>query len=353
MKGFFAAALCLVMMLSFTGCDLWMNGNYFKVVPHDMQEEITPSDKLEAYSYADLKTAIEGLVEQGAQEGVIYYPKEDSRTLASYMDVVSRYIMNEHPVGAYSVASIEHEIGTNSGVQAVAVTISYTRSTVQIRNLQSVEGMEQAKELINGALEKYEPSVVFATQTYDDTDLVQYVRDYVDANPDVCMELPLVSAMTYPDFGATRVVELVFSYQTSRDTLRSMQQDVSPVFESAKLYVSGDTGKWEKYAQLYSFLMERHSYTLQTSITPAYSLLRHGVGDSKAFAVVYATMCRRAGLSCDVVSGTKDSESYTWNVIQDGNTYYFVDLLYCNQNGRFIPKIAREMEGYVWDYDQY
>ena len=353
MKRFLAVVLCLFMVLSLTGCDFWMNGNYSKVVPHDMQEEITPSDKLEAYSYGELKDAMVGLVLQGAQEGVIYYPKEDSRTLASYMDVVSRYIMNEHPVGAYAVSSIEHEIGTNGGVQAVAVTISYARSIAQIRNLQSVEGMAEAKELINGALEKYEPSVVFFTQTHDDTDLVQYVRDYVDANPDVCMELPLVSVMTYPEFGVTRVVELVFSYQTSRDTLRSMQQDVAPVFESAELYVSGNAGKWEKYAQLYSFLMERHNYTLQTSITPAYSLLRHGVGDSKAFAVVYATMCRRAGLSCDVVSGTKDSESYTWNVIRDENTYYFVDLLYCSQNGRFLPRLASEMDGYVWDYDQY
>ena len=44
--------------------------------------------------------------------------------------------------------------------------------------------------------------------------------------------------------------------------------------------------------------MERYDYRIETSITPAYSLLRHGVGDSRAFAVVYAAMCQQAGLEC-------------------------------------------------------
>ena len=153
--------------------------------------------------------------------------------------------------------------------------------------------------------------------------------------------------------GASRVLEMRFSYQTSRDTLRSMQQNVADVFESAELYVSGDGDKWEKYAQLYSFLMERHDYTLQTSITPSYSLLRHGVGDSKAFALVYAAMCRRAGLDCETVSGTKNGEVYTWNVIADGDVYYYVDLVRCSQNGRFYPARQWEMGGYVWDYSVY
>ena len=71
---------------------------------------------------------------------------------------------------------------------------------------------------------------------------------------------------------------------------------MKPVFESAVLYVSGDGAEKQKFSQLYAFLMERFDYKVETSITPAYSLLRHGVGDSRAFATVYAAMCRLAGL---------------------------------------------------------
>jgi hypothetical protein len=353
MKRIVAFCLCLCLAAGLVGCDLWLNGDYSKVVPHVLPDEAPKTDKVEVSTYDGLRDAILGAVSSGMQEAVIYYPKEDPRTVSSYMDVAVRYITQEHPVGAYAVSQIKHEIGTSSGVQAVALQITYSRSIAQIQKLQSVSGLVEAKDMIASALEKCEASVVFYMDSYDGTDFVQFVSDYVDDNPDKCMELPQISAMSYPETGTSRVIELVFSYQTSRDTLRSMQQNVADVFESAELYVSGDGDKWEKYAQLYSFLMERHDYTLQTSITPSYSLLRHGVGDSKAFALVYAAMCRRAGLDCETVAGTKDGEVYTWNVIADGDVYYYVDLIRCSQNGRFYPARQWEMGGYVWDYSVY
>jgi hypothetical protein len=152
------------------------------------------------------------------------------------MDVAVRYITQEHPVGAYAVSQIKHEIGTSSGVQAVALQITYSRSIAQIQKLQSVSGLVEAKDMIASALEKCEASVVFYMDSYDGTDFVQFVSDYVDDNPDKCMELPQISAMSYPETGTSRVIELVFSYQTSRDTLRSMQQNVADVFESAELF---------------------------------------------------------------------------------------------------------------------
>ena len=50
------------------------------------------------------------------------------------------------------------------------------------------------------------------------------------------------------------------------------------------LYVSGEGEDFQKFSQLDGFLMERFDYKFETSITPAYSLLHHGVGDSRAFA---------------------------------------------------------------------
>lgn len=353
MKRIAAVCLCFCLLAGISGCDLWLSGDYSKVVPHILPDEAPQVDKVEVADYSGLRDAIVNAVSSGTQDVVIYYPKEDPRTVNSYMDVAVRYVTQEHPVGAYAVSEIEYQIGTNSGVQAVALQIAYSKSTAQIRKLQSVSSVDAAKEMIAGALEKCEASVVFQMDGYDGTDFVQFVSDYVDEHPDVCMQLPQISAMTYPETGKQRVVELVFSYQTSRDTLRSMQQNVADIFASAELYVSGDVDKWEKYTLLYSLLMERHDYTLQTSITPAYSLLRHGVGDSKAFAVVYAAMCRRAGLNCQMVTGTKNGESYTWNVIRDGNTYYYVDLIRCSQNGGFYLMAEGEMNGYVWDYSAY
>ena len=353
MKRIAVFCLCILLLAGLSGCDLWLSGDYSKVVPHSLPAETPQTNKVEVSDYGSLRDAIVNAVSSGMQEAVIYYPKEDVNTISAYMDAAVRYVTKEHPVGAYAVTEIKYQIGTNSGVQAVALQIAYSKSTAQIRKLQSVSGVDAAKELIAGALEKCEASVVFYMDNYDGTDFVQFVSDYIDAHPDTCMQLPQISAMSYPENAKQRVVELVFSYRTSRDTLRAMQQNVADIFASAELYVSGDVDKWEKYTLLYSLLMERHDYTLQTSITPAYSLLLHGVGDSKAFAVVYAAMCRRAGLNCQTVTGTKNGEVYTWNVILDGNVYYFVDLIRCDEEGGFRRLTAEQMNGYVWDYSAY
>ena len=99
--------------------------------------------------------------------------------------------------------------------------------------------------------------------------------------------------------------------------------------------------------------MERYDYKIETSLTPAYSLLCNGVGDIETFACVYARMCRRAGLECEVITGTKAGEPWFWNMVCDNGSYYHVDLLRCNTEGNFRELTDEGMEGYVWDYSAY
>ena len=99
--------------------------------------------------------------------------------------------------------------------------------------------------------------------------------------------------------------------------------------------------------------MERFDYKIETSITPAYSLLRHGVGDSRAFANVYGAMCRSAGLECLTVTGTRNGEPWTWNMICDNGIYYHLDLTRCKEDGSFCERAEGSMTGYVWDYSAF
>jgi len=188
--------------------------------------------------------------------------------------------------------------------------------------------------------------------TYESRDFTQFVQDYAEENPQTVMETPQVSQNSYGT-GRDRVLELIFTYQTSRDSLRRMQTEVKPVFDAASLYVSGEGEDYQKFSQLYGFLMERFEYKLETSITPSYSLLRHGVGDSRAFATVYAAMCRSAGLECMTVTGTRSGEPWTWNIILDDGIYCHVDLLRSNAGGQFREYRDAEMGNYVWDYSEY
>ena len=339
--------LCLLL----TGCS-WFDGSYVHVTPHREQGSSSQGEAVSASNYSQLLSVLEGMVSSGTESGVINVANYDRDMVEVNMTAAVQYVRNRYPVGAYAVEQMEYEVGTNSGKPAIAVNVTYRHSRIEIQRIQKVETMEEAELIIGEALKAYNAAVVLQVQEFQEMDFSQLVKDFAEEQPESIMETPQVTAGIYGS-GTARVVELAFTYQNSRDQLRQMQSQVQPVFDSAALYVSGDGSDNQKYSQLYAFLMERFDYKQETSITPAYSLLRHGVGDSRAFAVVYASMCRRAGLECRIVTGTRNGEPWTWNMVRDGELYFHVDLLRSSLSGGFREYTDGEMGGYVWDYSNY
>ncbi len=342
---FFALSLLL------GGCG-WLNGSFVSVTPHEAPKQVAHADTITAANYKDFLAALKQLVAAGTEVAAIHVEEYPEKALEVGVRRAVYNVMHNDPIGAYAVEDIQYEIGSSSGLPAVSITVSYRHNSTELQRIRRAVSIPQVQIIVANALESYEAGIVLLVGQYEDTDFSQFVQDYAREHPETIMEVPQVTQALYGT-GESRVVELIFSYQTSRDSLRRMQAQVKPVFESAVLYVSGDGDDYQKFSQLYAFLMERFDYKLETSITPSYSLLRHGIGDSRAFAQVYAAMCRDAGLTCMTVTGTRDGEPWTWNMILDGEEYYHVDLLRCSERGKYRELTDEEMEGYVWDYSDY
>ena len=341
--------LCLSLLL--TGCGI-SGKRYVSVTPHREQRKPVQSEVASAANYLGLIHVLEEFIEDGTENGAINISDYPAEHVESGMELAVHYAMNTYPLGAYAVEDIVYEVGTTGGLPAMALTIRYRHSGAEIRQIRNLAQMQEAEPLVSYALENYDSTLVLEVEKYQELDFQQLVRSYAEEHPETVMETPQVTVGIYGT-GEKRVVELRFSYQNGRDALRQMQRQVQPVFEAAELYVSGDGADLQKYAQLYGFLMERFDYTQETSITPAYSLLRHGVGDSRAFATVYAAMCRRAGLECLIVTGTREGEPWTWNIVTNNGICQHVDLLQSSSQDDFHTRADRDMEGYVWDYSAY
>lgn len=346
--------ICLLIVLSMLlgGCG-WMDGYHFSVTPHREHSSEGRGEDVSVSNYLELRTALENMILSGRETGTIRVADYNQGLVETSMVRAVRYARETFPVGAYAVEDISYEIGAGGGKPAVAVEITYLRSRTDIQKISRVKDMDAAWELITKELGRHSAGVVLLVEDYVPRDMEQLIEDYAQQYPDRVMETPQVHMGTYPENGESRVVELKLTYQNSRDTLRQMQEQVQPLFTSAGMYVSVDTADYVKFSQLYAFLMERFDYKLDASITPAYSLLRHGVGDSRAFATVYAAMCRRAGLECSTVTGTRAGEAWYWNIIQDNGKYFHVDLLRCSESGGFQEFLDGDMAGYVWDYSAY
>ena len=350
-KAFLAILLALCLLIS--GCSGWMDGSYSSVYPFTDRGQQSNDQIVSVTTFTQLRETLTELVEGSGESMLLNVAQLDQNRLSAEMDKAVAYVLESTPIGAYAVEKITYEQGTRAGQDVLFVTAQYNHNRPEILRMKRAGSMEDVKEIVSDSLDQCEDRVVLVAENYRNTDIPQFVKDYADENPDIIMEVPQVTVNMYPEEGTARVLEIVFSYQTNRDNLRNMQSRVRPLFTSAELYVSGNNVDQEKYSLLYAFLMERHEYTLETSITSSYSLLVHGVGDSKAFATVYAAMCRRAGLKCMVVSGTCEGEPLFWNMIKVGDRYAHVDLLRCSREAHFAMWTDEEMAGYVWDYSAY
>ena len=346
-------ALAVTVCLLLCGCNSLLDGEFVSVRPHKIQSDDDYSENVTASSYTTLRNALSNMVVAGRTTGLIYVPEYPAEKLSKDIDRAITAMKASDPLTSYAVDSFSITQGTRGGVAALDVEINYLHDQGEIRNIHMVNNMEEALQKIKDSLNTFEVTTVLYIQNYISMDILQVIERYAYEHPQHVIEQPQVSINVYPDVGTSRVLELKFNYQTSRDSLKEMQRRVRNMFSSASLYVSGASWADEKFSQLYSFIMERFDYTIETSITPAYSLLLHGVGDSRAFATVYSAMCRQAGLECYVVSGTHNGVSYYWNIVGNGEGYYHVDLLRSSEAGVFQKLLDPDMAGYVWDYSSY
>lgn len=344
--------LILLLALLLNGCS-WLDGEYHSVKPHASDSTKLSDDVVTVSSYVEVRDALVEMVTSGREQSTFYITGFELEDVDQYMNTAIMHVRQNSAVGAYTVDTITFESGTSAGIAAIAVDVNYLHGRQEILRIKNVTNMDGVKAQISFALKNCEASTVIKVSQYEDLDVELFVQEYANANPHLCMELPQVTSTVYPKQGDERVLEVTFTYTTGRDVLRNMQNTVSPIFSAAELYVQGSEGERQKYEQLYSFLMERFDYQIETSITPAYSLLRYGVGDSKAFAIVYSAMCQNAQLQCQVVSGTRDGEAHYWNIIHFDDTDYHVDLLASSEAGEFTVMLPEEMTGYVWDYSGY
>ena len=342
-------ALILALIL-LSGCG-WLDGSYVSVTPHQVGLNQTEDENTRSIStYTELRGALVELIDEGSTEGLFSlaeYPRED---VEQDMERAVRYAMGSYPVGAYAVQAIDYDFGTGLGASALAVDITYRHSREEIESIRTVRWISGAEKAIAEAVEEGTQVLVLQVTGYQEADFSAIVRSYAERNPDRVMEVPGVAVQVYPNWGDTRVLELTFYYRTDRETMRSMREQVQPVFSSAALYVSGQAEDWAKLSQLHTFLTERFDYTIAPTVTPAYSLLCQGTGDSRAFSLVYAAMCRNIGLEAQCVSGTRDGAEHWWNLVKISGAWYHLDLLASKQ---FQPLTDADMTGYDWDRSAY
>ena len=213
--------MCLLCAL-FSGCDFWMDGHYVSVTPYVGRNYHTEKPVVQVSSSVQMRNALADFVENGTEKGIISVSSFNSPTVHFYMKQAIDYVLSNNPIGAYAVENITFDIGTNTGTAAVAVNITYRHDHSEILRIKKSEKMGEALDVVYEALEDCQPAIAIYVNDYEPMDFQRIIEEYADVNPNIVMEIPKVSMNVYPQEGEERIVELIFSYQTSRETLRHM-----------------------------------------------------------------------------------------------------------------------------------
>lgn len=329
--------LILAISILCSGCATLFDGTYTSVTAHSQSDQT--GGAIVAVNYGQLCQAIRIMARNGAALGLIDVSGYDRDMVEQDMHDAVKNIMTNDPVAAYAVQNMTFVLKDTETQTAIQLKISYLHDRSELQQILYVDWMHEAEAAIASELEKSSQRIVLYIDQYEDTNFSAWVQQWVRENPQAVMETPTVTVNAYPSSGTAWLVELNFTYRHDRQTLRDMHQQVTQMFAFALRNVEGK----EPYRHLYTFLTERfQTYQLEKTDTPAYSLLMEGKGDAESFALVYAALCRQAGVPCTVVTGTLNGEAHSWNQIYIDGQVRYVDLL----AGEYLEMTANQMSGY-------
>ncbi len=354
MRRYIAFVLLAAMLFAtLSGCG-WMDGEYVFEEPSSLSNAKSSKNVIAVSSYSQMCGALLNLVESGAVNAIFDVSNFNDGSVRFFMDAAIRYVTTSNAMGAYAVDGITYEIGTSTGDQAVAINIQYRFGRDHIMKIIRSYGMDEVRQTLVDALQSFEPSIVLRVSKYEDIDFEQWIADYALMHPETVIEVPKIEMNIYPQKGTDRIIALDFAYTYSPVDLMDMQRSVNSILNNALQDTEQIIDPLDQYIALYDYLTDNGIYTLEEmSDTPVYSVLVNNTGDCASFSNVYAMLCRRAGLECEIVSGTYNDRPWVWNIIYVDDVFLHFDLLRCYQTKGFALHGTSEMDGYIWDYGSF
>ncbi len=340
-------------MFCLSACGNILERSYTSVSVH---QEQSASDEdasiLRAENYTGLVSGVQHFVTVGQESGTIHVYNY-SGDIASDLEAACNEVLTEDPLGAYALTDITFEYSRIVSYYECTFHYTYRRSLDQISSIVSAYSKVTLREQLEQAVSSFESTVTVRTSSYYAvaSDLYAMVQDAYYSSPGTALGYPEVTISIYPDSGDIRIVELQFSYSQNAQTLIARADEVAA---TAALLVGQDAAADETVAWLlYSRLIDCTNY-VSTGSSSIYNAICIGRANSEGVALAYQLLCDLAGISCQLVQGTKDDVPHWWNLITIDETSWMVDLTSEDTQEHFLHNDAYMTAfGYSWSQEDY
>ena len=340
-------ALALVFCLSLTGCASMLERDYVVVSPYQPVSNLSDtSSALRVQSYQELVNAILYLVTMGEEQGVLnlYNYTQDVET---DLTRACLEVIQEDPLGAYSVEYISHDYSLIVSYYEVNLQITYRRSREQVGAISAVTGSSAIRRVISRTLTSFAPESVLQISYFTEDE--EYIRQLVEQtyydSPVTALGMPKAEINIYPKSGSQRIVEIILTYPDSSEILLERSRQLAVL--APTLISEASTAQ-----SLYDTVADGLTVSPDSEGASAYDALVEKESNSEGAALAYQLLCDQAGMDCYLVRGTLNGVPHFWNIVLDENDHYrHIDL--ASGLSGLTDEDLTAMGSYLWDSGAY
>lgn len=340
------AALMAAGTMLLTGCSALLERDYVSVAPHNAAPttEGDPST-LRADNYQELVNALVYFVTLGMESGTVRLYTE-WENVEQQLEAACLEVVQEDPLGAYSVEFIKYQISNMVPCTEATVQISYRRTREQVASIVSVTGATAIRSELKSALADFASEKVLRIGYFDrDEDfLYTLARQAFYDSPMSALDIPDLEVTVYPDKGRQRIVELNMTYHLEPDVLRDRRDELGIAIAAMSRSVPF-SGTNTYLLSAIETLLGRVRYD-PAGGTTAWHAVTQGMADREGLALAFSALCQQLRLPCRVVEGTRNDQPHFWNIVSTAEGWRHVDLTTAD-HPLLLDTQAAEL-GYAW-----
>ena len=340
-------SLLLVFCLCLTGCASMLERDYEVISPYQPVSNLPGSTSaLRVENYQELVNAVLYLVTRGETQGVLnlYNYTQDVET---DLTRACLEVIQEDPLGAYSVEYISHDYSLIVSYYEVNLQITYRRSREQVASITAVTGSGAIRRRISQTLTDFSPETVLRINYFTENEA--YIQDLVEQayydSPATALGMPETDISIYPKSGSQRIVEIRLTYPDASDALQRKSRQLTDL-------VSTMITEQSTAQTLYDSLAADLIISPDSGKSSTYNALVEKEADCEGAALAYQLLCNRAGVECYLVQGFLNGVPHFWNIVlNQDREYRHMDLSAGLSN--LTDEEFAAYGTYVWDTEAY
>lgn len=321
------SALVLAASLLLSGCSSLLEREYSQITPHNTAPtaEGDPST-LRADSYQELVNALLYFVTIGAESGAVRL-YIDSQEVEADLDAACLEVVQEDPLGAYSVEFIKYSVDPVVTYCQADVQITYRRTREQVASIVSATGVTAIRSELRSALTSFAPERVLRISYFNEGEefIRSLVRQAYYTSPASALDMPGVAVSIYPKTGRQRIVEIGLSYHLEEAELKQRKERLARTLYDLSWSLPEEARGDGLISAAAQGVLDAGGYDPEGGST-AYHALLEGGADSEGLALAMAALCELLEIPCRVVEGTLEGETRFWNVVSAQAGWRHLDL---------------------------